>query len=746
MTLNMRSIKAIGFVHIILTVILIGNEIPIPHLAVLGLTIAAFRYSFLDVIGKNFNKLYSWAMIDERLVPTNDISGIDLGHYDYIEAQKIEIKQLQEQSRYSGHFLRILALAVSAYIILKDMFADHSTECIILIIYAVWELGAAYWSNFYYKHLVSVGIVGLFCKFSSPISLLFFGGFAYTYFLLFKFYSQFYYEKLATKTSINTIKIEFPWKSFSIFILSFSILFLLFPNIELPFSPKGLTNKIKDLDKKNQQAREGLQNKVNKHIKKHQISPDKVKQLLQDKNLSKDMINKLEQYQALQNKLKDCFKAIPSGDGSGMTGFLTDKEGQKDFQEWNKLNNEIRDGIAKNNQQQKSLDKLPDTLKNLSPQDLNKLLKTLEKTPQGSPRFASDQELLNKLKANNPGKIPLQEQQEITNKNILKKQEMALEQLKKISQQLSKREKQELQLPRKIKELQQLNQIKDPSKKTKEIQAKLEQINRDLQNQKAKNAIKNNRQLQQEIDKFNLTVKDSQKIIQQEDIKKNFDLNKLSSKEKSRLKEVLNNRSVKEKPFQTKNLEEITRRRSQEEDRENFNESFKNLEINQKEIQDTEKFKGLARQIAVILVLVIGILIFYALKNFFAKDKIIHDEEIKNLDEEIKSEIYSLLSGTKSKFNSIEEEIIYCYELFHEVVNKLFYDNNSSIFSPPPSILDDKESLLSKRLKSIALTLASCYTPIKYGEKQLRYPKELIKKFRNDYKDFLRLSKKLLKA
>ena len=147
-----------------------------------------------------------------------------------------------------------------------------------------------------------------------------------------------------------------------------------------------------------------------------------------------------------------------------------------------------------------------------------------------------------------------------------------------------------------------------------------------------------------------------------------------------------------------------------------------------------------------ILVLVIGILIFRLLKNFFEKDKIINDEEIKNLDEEVKSQINSLLSGTKSKFDNIEEEITYCYELFHEVVNKIFYDNNSSIFSPPPSILNDKESLLSKRLKSIALTLASCYTPIKYGGKQLRDHKELIKKFRNDYKDFLRLSKKLLKA
>ena len=311
MTLNMRSIKAIGFIHIIFTVILIGNEIPIPHLAILGDHSNAFRYSFLDEIGKNFNKLYSWAMIDERLVPTNDISGIDLGHYDYIEAQKIEIKQLQEQSRYSGHFLRIMALAVSAYIILKDMFAAHSTECIILIIYAVWELGPAYWSNLYYKHLVSIGIVGLFCKFGSPNGLLIFGSFAFTYFLLFKFYTQFYYEKLATKTSINSIKIEFPWKSFSIFILSFSILFLLFPNIELPFSPKGLTNKIKDLDKKNIQARENLQSKVNKHIKKHQIFPDKIKQLLKNKNLSKDMINKLEQYQLLQNKLKNCFKCHP---------------------------------------------------------------------------------------------------------------------------------------------------------------------------------------------------------------------------------------------------------------------------------------------------------------------------------------------------------------------------------------------------------------------------------------------------
>ena len=174
---------------------------------------------------------------------------------------------------------------------------------------------------------------------------------------------------------------------------------------------------------------------------------------------------------------------------------------------------------------------------------------------------------------------------------------MALKQLKNITLQLSNREKQELQLARKIKELQQLNQIKNLNEKIKEIQSKLEKINRDLQNKNARNTVKNNRRLQQEINKFNLAVKGSQKQIQQQGIKKNFDLNKLSYKEKSRLNEVFNKTIAEEKPLQTKDLEEITRRRTQNEEKEKFNESFKDLEKNQKEKEDTEKFKRWPRKL-----------------------------------------------------------------------------------------------------------------------------------------------------
>jgi hypothetical protein len=775
MKLDLKAIQIIGVIHIILTVLLMGEGLPIHILILFGAIIGVARYYSFPKMIASFNKLYSWSIINENVVPTNDISGIDLGHYEFRETQKSTLRTLKTEERSVGKLFSVGMIYVLSIVFFKDVYASHPTKSIILLVYIGWELGGSFWSNYFYKHIASLGLIGLFCQFTGLISFAAFLLFSLTYFLLAKFYTQFFYEKLSIKKQISNFKINFPVKSYILFIISFIAIFILFPSPKSPFNFSNQTNKLKNLDNRNNQLSKKYNKNIKKHVNDHGINQNTLNKMLNkipQGQAGKNLEKKISKYKELTKDLKGLANSNGSGDGAQTDG-KSQQEIQQKYKEWKNLKNDLNIKIQ-NNGQKINLEGISRNLEKMDKRQLESLINQIQNNTNLPPKEQRDLTLKLENYLNNRGQNGASPDGLLDNlQGTARQQEQILKDLQDITNTLNNKPSRTnsskmdwKKIEKQIKQMQQANkqtnktiankdlgkqkQIDQLKQDTADFQQEAEKLNHQLQSLKnEKNSpLSKDQSLKNKLENAHQNIsKTLQELSQPLSLK-----NEIKEMDQNQLKELQNDmqnvspdfkKEISQERKNSQSFEKFEKKQQEHELKEKILKNQQDIQINKKE--NTERLKKLFVNFTKIIGILILFAIFWIIKSFFKKDQIIDDEEVEQLDEKVKEEIKDLLSSTKTSFQSLEEEILYCYELFHEVINKLFYQPESDHHSPPPSILDDEESLLTKRLKSIAFTLANAYTPIKYGVKANQIAKPELKAFRNDFKDFIRLAKKLLR-
>lgn len=158
---------------------------------------------------------------------------------------------------------------------------------------------------------------------------------------------------------------------------------------------------------------------------------------------------------------------------------------------------------------------------------------------------------------------------------------------------------------------------------------------------------------------------------------------------------------------------------------------------------EQSKKKDWLKDTYVIAAIFLSLVFLNFLYDFFRREKILHDESLDHLDEKTKDDIKQMIQRNPRKFNSLEEEIIDCYQVFHNAVNKIFYQNELASFSPPPRALGLEESKLTSEFKIVAEQLSRAFVPIYYGKQQHRDSTISIKSFRKAYQKFVKITQRL---
>ncbi len=179
--------------------------------------------------------------------------------------------------------------------------------------------------------------------------------------------------------------------------------------------------------------------------------------------------------------------------------------------------------------------------------------------------------------------------------------------------------------------------------------------------------------------------------------------------------------------------------------RDRLNDITTALEASKQEVLQEEKTKDWLKDFIALLEIILGIFILNFLYDFFRRNKITHDDTLNKLDTKTKELIKDSLSNTPRRFSSIEDEIVTCYQLFHQTMNTLFYNNQASLYSPPPRALSLDNSKLTLNFKPIAEILSRSFVPIYYGSKLYSETNTSIKDFRKSYQKFLKLTLRMTK-
>lgn len=293
-------------------------------------------------------------------------------------------------------------------------------------------------------------------------------------------------------------------------------------------------------------------------------------------------------------------------------------------------------------------------------------------------------------------------------KNIQLDQTQLKELQQEISQESGLKPKQEEKLEELINRLNSLNNKPDTEDQKELSRSELRKLKKELET-----SLKNpniSPEVKKNIQKLNKKIESKRQMHHQKDLVKEF--NKRQEQRSKLIKQ------------------ELDKRKKQ-----------KNKEHTPDKTGRFSTLKKLAQFIAFVLLFILIVLVLESLK----KVKIKHDETIKDLDENTKKEIKNLLRDSTKQFKSIEDEIIYCYQFFHDVINKLFYQNELKDYSPPPRALKKKESKLSKRYREISDILSIAFSPIFYGKQKYSARNVDIKVFRKSYKEFLKLTARMVK-
>lgn len=696
---------------------------------------------------------YHWSFIDKKFIPIKKIAGVNFGEYDLIEKQKKYVRIIGNELM-SKNQIALMLLYSTTYAFYHVSFSSdiNLMPAIICYLFLFSLMRAKIWGT--YQFNVHLSII--------PIALSFHGEnltniigtivFFILYFFCIKLLNTYLYQRLNIEKQYSIIKMDFPFRPIIIAIATFLLLNILIPsknslfNLKVPKIPlqKQAINRkaigpTKNLFNKNRIDRKTIQNimKTAPTLKalseKMMHEQSKLEYLLDNPESQENFESIDQQYNKWNQSNEDLLKEITSLE------HIIDKKSLKKLKQkpqyhkiisdskneqlnqnqLNKLQQEISKNGGLETKQEEKLEELimrlnsSNDISNFQKENIDKKITSIKKNLIDNKDI---NKIINKSKNNKSIKQTLRqiknnsfEQRDISKSLQPSVFNDSIEDLKKIKSEIQDNENKDI-LSDSISEL---NLLKNQLESIKEGQTgKKELSNSELRKLKKEfeTSVKNpniSEDVKKDIQKLNKKIESKRQMHHQKDLVKEF-------------------------------------KRQQSERSQPIHQELEKLKNKEYTPDKTDRFRKLKKFVQFIAVIFLFILIVFVLESL-KKVKIKHDETIKDLDINTKKEIKELLKGSTRQFKSIEDEIIYCYQFFHDVINKLFYQNELKDYSPPPRALRRTESKLSKRYRDISDILSNAFSPIFYGKQKYNSKNFNIKTFRKSYKEFLKLTARMIK-
>lgn len=678
-------VKLLSFylaIHTASAIALSYENFSIKAFAITLLAISIVNFRNFKSFQNSFNNLYSWSKMDQELEHIRSIAGIQLSSQDL--GQSEEFQKLKTHGRSLNHIINSIICGMNIYFLIQASPPSNTGHSIGLSLLIIAQAANNVWTLVLIRHFATLLFAAIFFKTGQPINLVLAMVFIFNFFIILKMLNQYFYQQLTQKKLLKNLEIEIPFRPITLFLSLFILLHILIPDSKSFFNLKDLQNKTKQIHQQQNALKLQIKKSYNNKVALDKIPPAVLKQCLQalpTGNPNEHLLNDLTQQQKNLETLLQQNQTLNTPTQEQHNKDLNQLK--KEFEKWEHLNQQVWNKI---NQKEISL-----------PTHSQKQI-------EDHPNFKSFQ---NK---HTDSQSPPQQLPHFTSQEV--------EAIKEAITQASKKKSQKELLKT-------LENLKHPSPQITPDPVEIKNL------QNIQNILK-----REEIKGLNKLTQVDKKTIQ-----KLQDYNqKLTAVNQA--KKALEDTPKEEDVFKRK--QQLDQAIKKEKIEGLILEQEKQLQAATKKEKRNQKIKNAYKAFIKVVILLLVFFLFHLIYKFFKRDKIIKDDAIEKLSDAKRQRLQEMLHQGPKNFRSPEDEIIQCYQFFHQTMNELFYANDLKDYSPPPSRLFKQESLLSERLKQVAKSLAEKYIPLKYDGK-IELSKGQLKEFRKNYALFMRLTKKMIK-